>query len=56
VLRALEQPIRQIAENAGVEGSIVVGTRLPLRSLATGLFELMVASPDIAGVLSASAL
>ena len=24
VLRALEQPIRQIAENAGVEGSIVV--------------------------------
>jgi chaperonin GroEL len=25
VLRALEQPIRQIAENAGVEGSIVVG-------------------------------
>ena len=26
VLRALESPIRQIAENAGVEGSIVVGT------------------------------
>src|SRR5262249_41749257 len=25
VLRALESPIRQIAENAGVEGSIVVG-------------------------------
>ena len=25
VLKALEQPIRQIAENAGVEGSIVVG-------------------------------
>ena len=25
VLRALEAPIRQIAENAGVEGSIVVG-------------------------------
>jgi chaperonin GroEL len=25
VLRALEEPIRQIAENAGVEGSIVVG-------------------------------
>ncbi|WP_029031321.1 chaperonin GroEL [Salinarimonas rosea] len=25
VLRALEQPIRQIAENSGVEGSIVVG-------------------------------
>jgi len=25
VLRALETPIRQIAENAGVEGSIVVG-------------------------------
>jgi len=25
VLRALEQPIRQIAENAGVEGSVVVG-------------------------------
>ncbi len=25
VLRALEQPIRQISENAGVEGSIVVG-------------------------------
>ena len=26
VLRALEAPIRQIADNAGVEGSIVVGT------------------------------
>ena len=26
VLRALEEPIRQIAENAGVEGSIVVAT------------------------------
>src|SRR6185312_3980521 len=25
VLRALEAPIRQIAENAGVEGSIVIG-------------------------------
>jgi chaperonin GroEL (HSP60 family) len=25
VLRALEAPIRQIAENASVEGSIVVG-------------------------------
>jgi chaperonin GroEL len=25
VLRALEAPVRQIAENAGVEGSIVVG-------------------------------
>ena len=25
MLRALEAPIRQIAENAGVEGSIVVG-------------------------------
>jgi chaperonin GroEL len=25
VLKALESPIRQIAENAGVEGSIVVG-------------------------------
>ena len=25
VLKALEAPIRQIAENAGVEGSIVVG-------------------------------
>jgi chaperonin GroEL len=25
VLRALESPIRQIAENSGVEGSIVVG-------------------------------
>jgi chaperonin GroEL len=25
VLRALEAPIRQIAENSGVEGSIVVG-------------------------------
>jgi hypothetical protein len=37
VLRALEQPIRQIAENSGVEGSIVVGkvlrtSRRPLAS------------------------
>ncbi|HUG63405.1 MAG TPA: chaperonin GroEL [Methylomirabilota bacterium] len=30
VLRALESPIRQIAENAGVEGSIVVGKVLEL--------------------------
>jgi chaperonin GroEL len=28
VLKALESPIRQIAENSGVEGSIVVGTVL----------------------------
>jgi chaperonin GroEL len=32
VLRALEQPIRQIAENAGVEGSIVVAKVLEAKS------------------------
>ena len=32
VLRALEAPIRQIAENAGVEGSIVVGKILENKS------------------------
>ncbi len=32
VLRALEQPIRQIVENAGVEGSIVVAKVLELKS------------------------
>ena len=32
VLRALEQPIRQIAENAGVEGSIVVAKVLESKS------------------------
>src|SRR5690606_2313241 len=32
VLRALESPIRQIAENAGVEGSIVVGKLLEGKS------------------------
>jgi chaperonin GroEL len=36
VLRALEAPIRQIAENAGVEGSIVVGKVLENKSPAFG--------------------
>src|SRR6202041_2064246 len=36
VLRALEAPIRQIAENAGVEGSIVVGRGLENKSKTFG--------------------
>src|SRR5262249_42791611 len=36
VLRALETPIRQIAENAGVEGSIVVSKVLESKSDAFG--------------------
>jgi chaperonin GroEL len=36
VRRALQSPIRQIAENAGVEGSIVVGKVLESRGLAFG--------------------
>ena len=36
VLRALEQPIRQIAENAGVEGSIVVAKVLDSKSETFG--------------------
>ena len=36
VLRALESPIRQIAENAGVEGSIVVGKVLENKSQTFG--------------------
>jgi chaperonin GroEL len=36
VLKALEAPIRQIAENAGVEGSIVVGRVLADKSQAFG--------------------
>jgi chaperonin GroEL len=36
VLRALEAPIRQIAENAGVEGSIVVGKVLENKSQTYG--------------------
>ncbi len=36
VRRALQAPIRQIAENAGVEGSIVVGKVLESRGLAFG--------------------
>jgi chaperonin GroEL len=36
VLRALEAPIRQIAENAGVEGSIVVGRILEEKSETYG--------------------
>jgi chaperonin GroEL len=36
VLKALESPIRQIAENSGVEGSIVVGTILANKSQAFG--------------------
>ena len=36
VLRALEAPIRQIAENAGVEGSIVVGKIQENRSQTHG--------------------
>jgi chaperonin GroEL len=36
VLKALESPIRQIAENAGVEGSIVVGTILESKSETYG--------------------
>jgi chaperonin GroEL len=36
VLRALESPIRQIAENAGVEGSIVVGKILENKSETFG--------------------
>ncbi len=36
VLKALEAPIRQIAENAGVEGSIVVGKLLESKSVTEG--------------------
>jgi chaperonin GroEL len=36
VLKALEAPVRQIAENAGVEGSIVVGTILEDKSETFG--------------------
>ncbi|BCG83389.1 chaperonin GroEL [Mesorhizobium sp. 113-3-3] len=36
VLKALEAPVRQIAENAGVEGSIVVGKILENKSLTFG--------------------
>ncbi|MGA2129364.1 MAG: TCP-1/cpn60 chaperonin family protein, partial [Xanthobacteraceae bacterium] len=36
VLRALEAPIRQIAENSGVEGSIVVGRVLESKSETFG--------------------
>src|SRR3981189_805638 len=36
VLKALEAPIRQIAENAGVEGSIVVGKILENKSETFG--------------------
>ena len=36
VLKALEAPIRQIAENAGVEGSIVVGKVLENKSQTFG--------------------
>ena len=36
VLKALESPIRQIAENAGVEGSIVVGKILENKSQTYG--------------------
>ena len=36
VLRALEAPIRQIAENSGVEGSIVVGNMLDHKSETHG--------------------
>jgi chaperonin GroEL len=36
VLRALETPIRQIAENAGVEGSIVVSKVLESKSETYG--------------------
>src|SRR4029078_6624581 len=36
VLKALEAPIRQIAENAGVEGSIVVGKILDEKSETYG--------------------
>ena len=36
VLRALEAPIRQIAENSGVEGSIVVGKVLENKSQSFG--------------------
>jgi chaperonin GroEL len=36
VLKALEAPIRQIAENAGVEGSIIVGKILEHKSPTFG--------------------
>src|SRR5262249_25220224 len=36
VLKALEAPVRQIAENAGVEGSIVVGRILEDKSETFG--------------------
>src|ERR1700675_1410748 len=36
VLKALEAPIRQIAENSGVEGSIVVGNVLKNKSQTYG--------------------
>jgi chaperonin GroEL len=36
VLKALEAPIRQIVENAGVEGSIVVGKLMESKDRAQG--------------------
>src|SRR5215813_1093544 len=36
VLKALEAPVRQIAENAGVEGSIVVGKIMDSKSETFG--------------------
>src|SRR5262249_40639313 len=39
VRRALQAPIRQIAENAGVEGSIVVGKVTDQKSPPTGIWR-----------------
>ena len=49
VCRALEEPLRQIAENAGVEGSIVVGTVRASTgaygfNAATGIYEDLIAA------------
>src|SRR5690349_11388260 len=56
VRKALQSPIRQIAENAGVEGSIVVGKVMDERSAAFGydaqadeygdMFEMGIIDPD----------
>ena len=54
VLRALEAPIRQIAENSGVEGSIVVGKVLSQQIADLRLQPLDEAKPDRPASVDAS--
>src|SRR5437016_651459 len=49
VLKALEQPLRQIAENSGVEGSIVVGKILESKSETFGFDAQKEAYVDLVG-------